>query len=521
MHVRYCLLVFAFILYTTAFAQRADAVHYSKAINPVAAQKHLSVLASDAYAGRETGTEGGRMAATYIAEAFKSLGLQGPVAGKYMQAVEAVSLPLMQSLRINGTSFTGIQDFFNMPSSVSFAGFQIQADSILFAGYGTIDEGADPYDDYQGHSLEGKVVMILKSGPRDAAFSFQDKIRYLTFHKVKAILMVDPVVDQPADNLLQYLHTEHMVLKGSESLMQLQAMTQPLPVIFIGQRVADQLLAAVHTNLAAVRRKLEETRRPYPLQFKVDFVTAASKTLQPVTTDNVFGFIPGADSLLKDEVLLLSAHYDHLGITPYVKDLDNINNGADDNGSGTTGLLLMADAFMQAVKAGRGPKRSILFMAATGEEKGLLGSSWYVEHPVVPLANTIANLNVDMIGRTDTLYRKDPDYIYIIGANRLSSDLDRIVKQSNNQYTKLQLDERFNVRNDPYQLYYRSDHYNFAKRGIPVTFYFSGFHADYHKPEDEIDKIDFEALSKRTQLIYYTAWELANGEKRPVVDKKE
>lgn len=160
-------------------------------------------------------------------------------------------------------------------------------------------------------------------------------------------------------------------------------------------------------------------------------------------------------------------------------------------------------------------------MAATGEEKGLLGSSWYVEHPVVPLANTIANLNVDMIGRTDTLYRKDPDYIYIIGANRLSSDLDRIVKQSNNQYTKLQLDERFNVRNDPYQLYYRSDHYNFAKRGIPVTFYFSGFHADYHKPEDEIDKIDFEALSKRTQLIYYTAWELANGEKRPVVDKKE
>lgn len=521
MILQHRLFILVLFLFETVFAQDSDAIRYGKAINPNNAQKHLSVLASDAYAGRETGAKGGHMAAAYIVDTFDSLGLQEPVEGRYTQAVEVISLPLTESLQINGDSFTPIQDFFNMPTSISISGFQIQSDSVLFAGYGTIDEGVDSYNDYVGQQLEGKVALLIKSGFRDATFSFQDKIRYLTFHKVKAVLMIDPVVDQKSDNLLQYLHTQQMLLKDSESLKQVQTMIQPLPIVFIGERVANQLLAAARTDLAAVKAKLEETRRPYSFPIKVDLAISASKTMTPIETANVLGFIPGSDSLLKEEVLLLSAHYDHLGVTNDLSGLDRIYNGADDNGSGTTGLLLMADAFMQASRAGEGPRRSILFMAATGEEKGLLGSSWYVEHPVVPLANTIANLNVDMIGRTDTLYRTDPNYIYIIGADRLSSDLDRLVKQTNDRYTKLQLDERFNVRNDPFQLYYRSDHYNFAKQGIPVVFYFSGFHADYHRPGDEIEKIYFETLCKRTQLIYYTAWELANGENRPVVDRRE
>ncbi|MEN5232885.1 M28 family peptidase [Sphingobacterium faecium] len=162
----------------------------------------------------------------------------------------------------------------------------------------------------------------------------------------------------------------------------------------------------------------------------------------------------------------------------------------------------------------------MLRMAVTCEEKGLLVSSWYVSHPVIPLNKIITNLNVDMIGRTDTLPHPDRNYIYIIGADRLSSDVDGIIKKINAIYTKLELDERFNVRNDPFQLYFHSDHYNFAKQGIPVTFFFSSFHADYHKASDEIDKIDFDILCKRTQLIYYTAWELANGAAKPVVAKK-
>lgn len=513
-------LLLPFLLFCTAsFAQNKDALGYAQVINSSNARAHLTVLSADAWRGREAGTEGGDKAAQYIADYYHKVGLKGLVNGGYRQEVEARRIPLAESLWVQGAAFKPVVDFFNMPASVSMTGFQLKTDSILFAGYGVIDDGLESYNDFQDQAITGKVVMLLGSGPRDAAFSFQDKIKYLSFHKAKAVLMVEPVVDNKSDGLMQHLSNEQMLLRGSPELAAVQAMAQGMPLIYIGQKVADALLKSAHTDLAAVRKKLTETNKPYPFVFKTDFAATASRAVETVHTANVLGFLEGSDPVLKNEVLLLSAHYDHLGVNHYTEG-DSINNGADDNGSGTTGVLLMADAFAQAAKAGKGPKRSILFMATTGEEKGLLGSSWYVDHPVVPLDKIIANLNVDMIGRTDTLPHPDHNYIYIIGADRLSTDLDRIVKETNTTYTKLELDERYNVRNDPFQLYYRSDHYNFAKRGIPVTFYFSGFHADYHKPSDEIEKIDFDILCKRAQLIFYTAWELANAATKPVVDKK-
>lgn len=240
-----------------------------------------------------------------------------------------------------------------------------------------------------------------------------------------------------------------------------------------------------------------------------------------VKTDNVLGFLEGSDPKLKNEVLVITAHYDHIGIDPNAPGDDKINNGADDDGSGTTGVMMIAEAFMKAKKAGKGPKRSILFMAVTGEERGLWGSDWYSENPVFPLKNTITNLNIDMIGRGDEAHASDNNFIYIIGSNMLSSDLDRIGKKANQDYVKMKLDERYNNRTDPNRFYYRSDHYNFAKHGIPVIFYFNGVHDDYHQPGDEISKIDFPMLAKRSKLVYYTAWELANGAKRPAVDKNE
>ena len=158
-------------------------------------------------------------------------------------------------------------------------------------------------------------------------------------------------------------------------------------------------------------------------------------------------------------------------------------------------------------------------MTVVGEEKGLLGSEWYAEHPIFSIENTITNLNIDMIGRGDDDRPGDNNFVYIIGSNMLSDDLDRIGKKANEDYVNIVLDEKYNNRTDPNQFYYRSDHYNFAKFGIPVIFYFNGVHKDYHQPGDEVSKIDFPMLAKRAQLVYFTAWELANGANRPVVNK--
>ena len=223
-----------------------------------------------------------------------------------------------------------------------------------------------------------------------------------------------------------------------------------------------------------------------------------------VETENVAAIIKG--SKFPDEYIVISSHLDHIGIKN-----GEINNGADDDGSGTVALLEIAEAFKMAADVGQGPKRSLIFLHVTGEEKGLLGSSYYANNPLYPLAQTMTNLNVDMIGRTDPKREdKDPNYIYLIGADRLSQDLHDISEATNTKYTQFKLDYTFNEEKDPNRFYYRSDHYNFAKNNIPVIFYFSGTHEDYHKPGDTPDKIMYDLLAKRIQLIFYTAWELAN-----------
>lgn len=223
-----------------------------------------------------------------------------------------------------------------------------------------------------------------------------------------------------------------------------------------------------------------------------------------VETENVAAIIKG--SKFPEEYIVISSHLDHIGIKN-----GEINNGADDDGSGTVALLEIAEAFKMAADTGQGPKRSLIFLHVTGEEKGLLGSKYYANNPLYSLAQTMTNLNVDMIGRTDPKREdNDPNYIYLIGADRLSQDLHDISEAANTKYTQLKLDYTFNDEKDPNRFYYRSDHYNFAKNNIPVIFYFSGTHDDYHKPGDTPDKIMYDLLAKRTKLIFYTAWELAN-----------
>ncbi len=231
-------------------------------------------------------------------------------------------------------------------------------------------------------------------------------------------------------------------------------------------------------------------------------------------SENVWAFIKGTEK--PEEVVVISAHYDHVGM----KD-GEIYNGADDDGSGTVTLLEVAQAFAKAKKAGFGPKRSVLFIHMTGEEHGLHGSRYYSENPLFPFKNTVADVNIDMIGRRDEFHKNSNNYIYLIGSDYLSTDLYNICEAVNKKYINTKLDYKFNDRNDPNRFYYRSDHYNFAKNGVPSVFLFNGVHDDYHQPTDEVSKIEFEALERRARLAFMIVWELANREKKIVVDKKD
>ena len=229
-------------------------------------------------------------------------------------------------------------------------------------------------------------------------------------------------------------------------------------------------------------------------------------------SENIWAFIEGSEK--PEEILVISAHYDHVGMKN-----GEIYNGADDDGSGTVALLEIAQAFKKAKDEGFGPKRSILFLHVTGEEHGLHGSRYYSENPLFPLANTIADINIDMIGRRDDFHKDSNNYVYVIGSDYLSTDLYNITEEANKKYVNLTLDYKYNDRNDPNRFYYRSDHYNFAKHNIPSVFLFNGTHEDYHLPGDDPSKIEYDALAKRTQLAFTIAWELANRKDRPVVDK--
>ncbi len=233
-------------------------------------------------------------------------------------------------------------------------------------------------------------------------------------------------------------------------------------------------------------------------------------------SENVVAFIKGSEK--PDEIIVVSAHLDHIGISSN----GEINNGADDDGSGTIAILEIAEAFKMAEEDGNGPKRSILFLHVTGEEIGLFGSRYYTDvDPIFPLENTVANLNIDMIGRVDPKHEDSKNYLYLIGSDKLSKELHNVSEEINKKYTNLEFDYTYNDENDPNRFYYRSDHYNFAKNNIPVIFYFNGTHADYHRPSDTPDKINYEFLETRSRLIFHTAWELANREERIKVDEAE
>jgi len=269
-------------------------------------------------------------------------------------------------------------------------------------------------------------------------------------------------------------------------------------------RSSEELASALlgRTSRLSSEQLKQVNKGNYVAEVKI----TADKHTETMESSNVVAIIPGTDK--KDEYLFVTGHYDHLG-----KRGDVIYYGADDDGSGTTSVLQIAEAFAAAARKGEGPRRTIVFMTVSGEEKGLWGSDYYSEHPIFPLDKTTADLNIDMVGRVDT-ERKTADtlnYVYVIGHDKLSSELPVINEGVNNKYTKLTLDYKYDDPNDRNFIYYRSDHFNFAKKGVPVLFFYDGMLlADYHQPTDTVDKINFELMEKRAKMIFHTAWVIAN-----------
>jgi hypothetical protein len=524
---------FAVLLAFGATAQNKTAIKFSQSISKDNAYKHLSILASDEYEGRETGKKGAWMAADYIKGQFKKLGLTPPVNGEYFQPIDMATYTLGKStLTINGQPKEALKDFVIQPGNVTLSGFSFNANEVLFAGYGVTR--AD-YDDFAGQDVAGKVVMIFASGepgkqnvdaPKDRATMIaamrarQAKLTDLMSRKASGVILIDPTIDNmSAEAKLRLAGNGQLTLKTDENIAKMKNQVG-LNVVSVSTATANEILKAGGLTVAALQEQLSGTGKPASKLIKTAVSASAMKQEVKVRAENVLGFLEGSDPKLKQEILVVTGHYDHIGLT--TSGTDKVNNGADDDGSGTTGVLLIAEAFTKAKKAGNGPKRSILFMTVVGEEKGLLGSEWYSEHPIFPLKNTIADLNTDMIGRTGFEYQGKPDsanYIYVIGSDKLSSELRKISESVNSTYTKMVLDYKYDDPKDTERIYYRSDHYNFAKHNIPIIFYFDGLHQDYHKPSDEVSKINFTLLAKRAQLTYYTAWELANRTSRPLVDK--
>jgi Zn-dependent M28 family amino/carboxypeptidase len=278
--------------------------------------------------------------------------------------------------------------------------------------------------------------------------------------------------------------------------MKKQNTENAVPVISVSYQAAASILTRSLNNYS-------DLKNIAPGNYATNIKLTIDKTTNNLESSNVIGLLEGTDK--KDEYIILTGHYDHLGKRDSV-----IYYGADDDGSGTVSVIEMAQAFAEAKKKGKGPRRSILFMTVSGEEKGLWGSEYYTNHPIVPLTKTSVNLNTDMVGRIDPLYKGDSmNYVYAIGEDKLSSELISIT-DSINKTANLEIDRRFNDPKDPNRFYYRSDHYNFAKNGVPIIFYFDGVHKDYHRPTDTVEKINFDLMEKRVRLIFNTAWVMAN-----------
>lgn len=488
-------------------------------------KQHLSIIASDNFEGRETATPGQQKAAKYLAEKVTSFGIppieRAGVEDGYFQKMPFTKASWGKvSMSINGTAYRHLRDFYCFRRSNTHQPL-FQQKEVVFLGYGIDDE---KYSDYTGVEVKDKVVLVLDGEPTNKegisyitgttgisiwSRNIRKKLKTAKRKGVKAMLIIDPKLKINVNRYRKWL-VEPAINMGKPK----PEKTDLANSFFISSEIAKAIVGKKGKRIKKARKYITKKGKARSFNVACNISLEQEKLNEIIYSDNVMAYVEGTDEKLKEEIVVITAHYDHLG-----KRGDDIYNGADDNGTGTSALLELAQAYGKAKKEGTGPRRSVLLMWVSGEEKGLLGSKYYTQHPIFPLKNTIVNLNVDMIGRVDKAHKDNPNYIYVIGADRLSSELHDINEAANKKYTKIELDYTFNAKDDPNQFYYRSDHYNFAEKGIPAIFYFSGVHDDYHQTSDTTDKILFDKMEIIAKLIFHTSWELANRDKRIVVDK--
>lgn len=501
--------------------QKGRPEEFAATISAEEMKARLAVIAGDGFEGRETGEEGQKRAAAYLADFFRSLGLPPVVDGGYLQ-----TYPLREernaeiSLSVNGKPYVFLRDFF------TFQGIPdntYRSDKLVFVGFGINDREAG-INEYEGLDVRGKVVAFFEDEPMDregnsyitkstriSAWSSDLKLKTEAAREAGAIAIIS--IQKHADHDINvYRH----YIEKPKTYGAGKAVKPAFPKFYVSESVADDFFRIENKKytVQTIKQQYRTGKRTKGFEIDVPVEAVVRTQIRQVTGENVLGYIEGTD--LKDELLIITAHYDHLGKTE-----QGIYYGADDDGSGTVSLMEIAEAFTAAKKAGFGPRRSVLVMPVSGEEKGLLGSEYYSENPVFPLEKTVADLNIDMIGREDREHAGNYNYVYIIGSDRLSRDLHEINEKTNADHSGLELDYRYNDPADPNQFYFRSDHYNFAKKGIPVIFYFTGVHEDYHKMTDTPDKIHYDKMAKIARHIFYTAWEIANRDERIRVNEKK
>jgi len=478
-------------------------------INTTDLKSHLTVLASDSLEGRETSYPGQKKAAHYIADIFKDLGLKAiGDDGTYFQHFDVEVTRVDPQTKIETESDGVKKNFFWGTDFISEgAKDTIVSGPAAFVGFTDTE-----LDSAAQAKLAGRIVFVFigkKSYASDTtkAGTLRRLFAMRRDAGAAAMLMI-PDFEGPAS--FQKAQEMIIAMSSDKGTMRMKDSTTPVRQQFVrflvSPEIAESVLKPSGISLKQLRDESLLDQQFTPVFMTKGTVSITSKVIHETKqTENVLGFLPGSDPDLKSQVVAFTAHYDHLGISR----TGVLYPGADDDGSGTVTILELAKAFtMNPIK----PRRSLLFMTVVGEEKGLYGSKYYTNNPIISLEKTIADLNIDMVGRIDTSHeaKKDTNFIYVIGSDKISVELDSLLRIANSATEHLNLDYTYNGDHDPERFYYRSDHYNFAKNGVPVVFFFDGVHRDYHQPTDTVDKILFERMAKIGRVIYDLGWRLAN-----------
>lgn len=489
-------------LFVNADNSTPPEVAYAGKLDTAHLMTYLRVLVSDSLEGRETGKPGQWRAASFLRSHFHELGLSVTHPDTLQYHPLSARANDGRNIKVRDEKYVFFQDYFFF-SGLSDTNYTI--DTLLFAGYGVPAEGVvnawknKPLIvlDGEPRKKRGRYQMTGTSVPSEWSTGYRKKADAILAEKPQLLIIIASDFRKIADSLLRE------EIQGSAIAAYFQS--AGIPVIWVSEEMAEDILSRKRQNLTN-NSFWSWSKMSVPVRRNTRMLLGA----------NVPFLLKGSEK--PEEVVVLTAHYDHLGIRDSF-----MYRGADDDGSGTAAVMELARVFSEAAANGYRPRRSILFMPVSGEEKGLLGSKFYCDHPVLPIEQTVVNVNTDMIGRTD--FRHDSlgirKYVYVIGSDRMSTDLHQINEEANNKHVQLKLDYTYNSDSDPNRYYYRSDHYNFVKKGVPAIFYFNGTHADYHKPTDTIDKIDPELMLLRSRLIFLTVWELANRKDRIRVNKKD